>query len=106
MYVCLCRGITDQDIKDAVANGAESYREIRDLLDLGTCCGRCAPEARSIISDELAEIAARISVAALALPLTLFNLLFYGSLFYGSTASCRTLTTPQISGFFYFSYSL
>ncbi|WP_394660917.1 (2Fe-2S)-binding protein, partial [uncultured Acinetobacter sp.] len=21
MYVCLCRGITDQDIKDAVANG-------------------------------------------------------------------------------------
>jgi len=55
MYVCLCRGITDQDIKDAVANG---------LLDLGTCCGRCAPEARSIISDELSEIAARISVAA------------------------------------------
>ena len=45
MYVCLCRGITDQDIKDAVANGAESYREIRDLLDRGTCCGRCAPEA-------------------------------------------------------------
>ena len=58
------RSSADQDIKDAVANGAESYREIRDLLDLGTCCGRCAPEARAIISDELAEIAARISVAA------------------------------------------
>ncbi|HFF4778981.1 TPA: (2Fe-2S)-binding protein, partial [Acinetobacter baumannii] len=26
--------------------------------------GRCAPEARAIISEELAEIAARISVAA------------------------------------------
>ena len=64
MYVCLCRGITDQDIKDAVANGAESSREIRDLLDLGTCCGRCAPEARAIISDEIAEIAGRIAVAA------------------------------------------
>ena len=64
MYVCLCRGITDQDIKDAVANGAESYREIRDLLDLGTCCGRCAPEAKNIINEELAESAGRISVAA------------------------------------------
>ena len=64
MYVCLCRGITDQDIKDAVASGAESYREVRERLDLGTCCGRCAPEARAIISEELAEIAARISVAA------------------------------------------
>lgn len=60
MYVCLCRGITDQDIKDAVSNGAESYRAVRDLLDLGTCCGRCAPEARAIISDELSDIAARI----------------------------------------------
>jgi bacterioferritin-associated ferredoxin len=64
MYVCLCRGITDQDIKDAVANGAESFREIRDLLDLGTCCGRCAPEARNLINEELAAIAAKISIAA------------------------------------------
>ncbi len=64
MYVCLCRGITDQDIKDAMQNGAESIRDVREMLDLGTCCGRCVPEAKTIISDELAEIAARISVAA------------------------------------------
>ena len=64
MYVCLCRGIADQDIKDAIANGAETYREIRDQLDLGTCCGRCVPEARAIISEEVAQIAARLSVAA------------------------------------------
>lgn len=64
MYVCLCRGITDQDIKNAVANGASSYREVRELLDLGTCCGRCAPEARSIISDEVAQNLSRIAIAA------------------------------------------
>ncbi|WOE31082.1 MULTISPECIES: bacterioferritin-associated ferredoxin [unclassified Acinetobacter] len=64
MYVCLCRGITDQDIKNAIANGAEDYRDIRDMLDLGTCCGRCAPEARSIISEEIAQIASRLAVAA------------------------------------------
>ena len=64
MYVCLCRGITDQDIKDAMQNGAESIRDVREMLDLGTCCGRCVPEAKTIISEELAEIASRISVAA------------------------------------------
>ena len=64
MYVCLCRGITDQDIKDAIANGAESYRDVRDMLDLGTCFGRCVPEARMIISDEVSQIAARLAVAA------------------------------------------
>lgn len=64
MYVCLCRGITDQDIKDAIENGAEDFRDVRDLLDLATCCGRCAPEARSIIDEELAKIAGRLAVAA------------------------------------------
>ena len=64
MYVCLCRGITDQDIKEAMQNGASSFKEVRELLDIATCCGRCAPEARAIISDELAAIAAKISVAA------------------------------------------
>ena len=64
MYVCLCRGITDQDIKDAMQNGAESIRDVREMLDLGTCCGRSVPEAKTIISEELAEIAARISVTA------------------------------------------
>ncbi|MEB3753242.1 bacterioferritin-associated ferredoxin [Acinetobacter sp. MD2(2019)] len=64
MYVCLCRGITDQDIKDAIADGAESFREVRELLDLGTCCGRCAPEARDVINQELSAIAARLGVAA------------------------------------------
>ena len=64
MYVCLCRGITDQDIQQAIEDGAESFREIREMLDLGTCCGRCVPEAKAIIKQELAEIAARISVAA------------------------------------------
>lgn len=64
MYVCLCRGITDQDIKNAISNGAGNYRDVRDMLDLGTCCGRCAPEARAIISDEVSQIAARLSIAA------------------------------------------
>lgn len=64
MYVCLCRGITDQDIKDAVANGASSYRELREQLDLGTCCGRCAPEARSVLNETLSEVAAKLGYAA------------------------------------------
>ncbi len=72
MYVCLCRGITDQDIKDAIANGAESYREIRDMLDLGTCCGRCAPEARTIISDESCSNC--ITVGRCSINLVLFAL--------------------------------
>lgn len=64
MYVCVCRGITDQDIKDAIQHGAESYREVRELLDIGTCCGLCAPEARSLISQEVAKLLDKLAIAA------------------------------------------
>ena len=64
MYVCLCRAVTDGQIRNSIENGASSFREVRDELDLGTCCGRCVPEARALIDQTLAEIAGRIAVAA------------------------------------------
>lgn len=64
MYVCLCRAVTDRQIRESVENGASNFREVRAELDVGTCCGRCVPEARELINETLFEIAARISVAA------------------------------------------
>ena len=64
MYVCLCRAITDRQVRESVENGASTFREVRDELNLGTCCGRCVPESRTLIDETLAKIATRISVAA------------------------------------------
>jgi bacterioferritin-associated ferredoxin len=64
MYICVCRAVTDRQIRESVENGAESFREVRDELDIGTCCGRCVPDARALIDDTLAQIASQISVAA------------------------------------------
>lgn len=64
MYVCLCRAVTDRQVRESVENGASNFRDVRDELDLGTCCGRCVPEARILIDETLANIAARISIAA------------------------------------------
>ena len=64
MYVCLCRAVTDHQIRQAVENGVDNFRELRDALDVGTCCGRCVPDARVLIDETLAQIAARISGAA------------------------------------------
>lgn len=64
MYVCLCRAVTDRQIRESVENGANNFREVREELDVGTCCGRCVPEARELIDQTLAKIASKISVAA------------------------------------------
>ena len=49
MYVCLCKGITDSDIKRALENGAESFRDVRNHLGVATVCGSCACVARELV---------------------------------------------------------
>lgn len=58
MYVCLCRAITDHDIRRAVAGGARTMRELRQELGVCGSCGRCGPEAREILSEACANVSA------------------------------------------------
>lgn len=53
MYVCLCKGITDSDIREAVAGGMTNYRELRLALGLSSQCGKCAVQAREVFRETL-----------------------------------------------------
>ncbi len=55
MYVCLCRGITDTQIKDAVYGGATTLRQVRQELDIMSQCGRCGLMAKQIVDETLAS---------------------------------------------------
>ncbi len=55
MYVCLCKGITDSQIRAAVEDGASSLREVRSMLGVASQCGKCGLLARQIVDDALAE---------------------------------------------------
>ncbi|MEX0730530.1 MAG: bacterioferritin-associated ferredoxin [Aquisalimonadaceae bacterium] len=59
MYVCLCKGITDGHIRQAVAGGARSMRELRKRLDVCGGCGRCGEHAREVLSTACSDIPAR-----------------------------------------------
>ncbi|MFT6276087.1 MAG: bacterioferritin-associated ferredoxin, partial [Halioglobus sp.] len=41
MYVCICKGITDTQIRAAVEDGASSLREVRNTLGVASQCGKC-----------------------------------------------------------------
>jgi bacterioferritin-associated ferredoxin len=49
MIVCLCNALTDRDVRDAAARGADRvalvYRECNCRPD----CGKCAREVRDIL---------------------------------------------------------
>lgn len=61
MYVCLCKGITDHQIRHAVANGTTSFRELRRELDLASQCGKCGSLAREVFNEALPPIGNRIA---------------------------------------------
>ncbi|MCG8315124.1 MAG: bacterioferritin-associated ferredoxin [Pseudomonadales bacterium] len=55
MYVCLCKGVTDNHIREAVNNGASSFKEVAKAHGLGSQCGKCAMMARDIFREELSK---------------------------------------------------
>jgi bacterioferritin-associated ferredoxin len=55
MFVCLCTGVTSQDVADAVADGALTSKEVAKACGAGSECGRCRRTLRAIIAAELAS---------------------------------------------------
>ena len=53
MFVCLCKSVTDTQIKESIANGAQSFKEVRSQLGVATQCCKCLPMARSIVDEAL-----------------------------------------------------
>ena len=51
MYVCVCNAVTDREIRQCVALGAETFEQVRDCLGVSSCCGRCEPAAREILVE-------------------------------------------------------
>jgi bacterioferritin-associated ferredoxin len=55
MIVCVCKAVSDRHIRAAVNAGATRLQEISRQTGLGTCCGKCLPEAKLTLTESLAE---------------------------------------------------
>jgi len=53
MIICVCKAVSDRHIRTAVNGGATSLRDLTRELGVGTCCGKCVPEARATLSATL-----------------------------------------------------
>jgi len=57
MYVCICKAVTDKQIRRAAAAGVDNLYELRERLGVASGCGSCAHLAESILSDSNARYA-------------------------------------------------
>jgi bacterioferritin-associated ferredoxin len=53
MIVCVCKAVSDRHIRNAVKGGAGSLRDLTRELGVGTCCGKCLPEAKAALCASL-----------------------------------------------------
>lgn len=49
MYVCICNGVTDKQIRRAIAGGATSVQCLRDELGVASQCGGCLDHALQLL---------------------------------------------------------
>lgn len=50
--ICGCYNVTEQDLKNAVNNGAKSFEEVQVITKVGTGCGKCV-EGNKVLVDKL-----------------------------------------------------
>lgn len=56
MFICLCNGITDNQIRHAVRDGASSLSCLQDALGVAGQCGQCSEAAVALLAESLASL--------------------------------------------------
>jgi bacterioferritin-associated ferredoxin len=55
MIVCVCNNVSDRKIRQAVENGVTSMAQLRNELEVGTCCGKCHSCAKHVLRECMAN---------------------------------------------------
>ena len=51
MYVCVCKAVTERQVREAVSDGARSLKDLRRELGVTSDCGQCAAFARQCLKE-------------------------------------------------------
>jgi len=49
MYVCICKAVTDSQIRAAISQGACTRKDLAQCLKVGRDCGKCNAEVRELL---------------------------------------------------------
>lgn len=52
MYVCICRSVTDSQIRQAIAEGANNIRQLRNCLGVASQCGKCGKQVCELLQQK------------------------------------------------------
>jgi bacterioferritin-associated ferredoxin len=53
MFICVCNGITDRQVEEAIDAGARSLEDLNAALGVASGCGTCAGFTRQLLTKAL-----------------------------------------------------
>lgn len=57
MFVCICKGITEKNMKEALAAGrCLTLRDFQQSCGVGTQCGRCVSHAKQVLGENHSQL--------------------------------------------------
>lgn len=65
MYVCLCKGITERQVQQAIDDGAD-YKALREDLGVASDCGQCGNTCKEMVKASQACAFYEVQVARVA----------------------------------------
>ena len=66
MYVCICNGVTEQQVRDAAEAGCASVAELTMRTGAGANCGSCIGLASELLDEHYARRALPLPMLAQA----------------------------------------
>jgi bacterioferritin-associated ferredoxin len=67
MYICVCGGVTESQIRTAIHEGAHTVDALTRKLGVGHQCGTCVSAAQWVLEEVHEEMGERRSCAPLSL---------------------------------------
>lgn len=58
MYLCTCKSVSDQQIRQAVEQGARSFGDLSSRFGVGVECGKCIDGINALLQECLSAPAA------------------------------------------------
>ncbi len=56
MYVCICKAVTDSQIKTAIEKGLCTRKQLFQCFGVGGDCGKCNKQVKELLGGHVREI--------------------------------------------------
>jgi bacterioferritin-associated ferredoxin len=59
MYLCLCKGITKQQVQHTIQKKNLTLRQLQNLYQIGKSCGSCLEQLEEVINETKRDLIQR-----------------------------------------------